>query len=109
MKPYNKIKLPETREEWLENRMKGIGGSDAGAIVGVNPWKSPYTLWCEKTGKITNDIDNEVMRQGRDLEQYVAERFCEETGKKVVSPLNAKSIHEIEQKKEQDKAEDVDN
>lgn len=83
LKDCKRIKLPTTREEWLENRMKGIGGSDAGAIVGVNPWKSPYTLWCEKTGKITNDIDNEVMRQGRDLEQYVAERFCEETGKKV--------------------------
>lgn len=83
MKPYNKIKLPETREEWLENRMKGIGGSDAGAILGLNPYKSPFYLWCEKTGRITNDIDNEAMRQGRDLEDYVARRWMEATGKKV--------------------------
>jgi putative phage-type endonuclease len=83
MKPYNKIKLPETREEWLENRMKGIGGSDAGAILGLNPYKSPFYLWCEKTGRITNDIDNEAMRQGRDLEDYVARRWMEATGKRV--------------------------
>lgn len=83
MKPYNKIKLPETREEWLENRMKGIGGSDAGAILGFNQYKSPYYLWCEKTGRITPKPDNESMRQGRDLEDYVARRWMEATGKKV--------------------------
>ena len=83
MKPYNKIKLPETREEWLENRMKGIGGSDAGAILGFNPYKSPYYLWCEKTGRIGSQPDSEAMRQGRDLEDYVARRWMEATGKKV--------------------------
>ena len=27
-------------EEWLENRRKGIGGSDAGSICGLNPYSS---------------------------------------------------------------------
>ena len=63
--------------------MNGIGGSDAAAAIGMSPWKSPYTLWCEKTGIINNDVDNEAMRLGRDLEDYVASRFMEETGKKV--------------------------
>lgn len=81
---YKKFKLPATREEWLENRSKGLGGSDAGAVIGVNKYKSPYTLWCEKTGKLqAPDIDNEAMRIGRDLEDYVAQRFTEATGKKV--------------------------
>ncbi len=62
-----KLKIPGTREEWLKDRNKGIGGSDAGSVLGLNPWKSAYTLWCEKTGKITNNEDNEAMRQGRDL------------------------------------------
>lgn len=79
-----KHKLPETHEEWLQDRMKGIGGSDAGVILGVNPWKSPYALWAEKTGLADLSIkDNEPMRQGRDLEDYVARRFCEKEGKQV--------------------------
>lgn len=40
-----------TREEWLEERKKGIGGSDASAILGKNPYKNNIELWEEKTGK----------------------------------------------------------
>lgn len=78
------IRLPESREEWLKQRNSGIGGSDAGAIMGVNQYRSAYTVWAEKTGfrKPTN-TDSEAMRQGRDLEDYVAKRFTEKTGKKV--------------------------
>lgn len=82
-KTYIKHKIPSSYEAWKENRLKGIGGSDAGAILGLNPWKSAYMLWCEKTGRIKNDEDNEAMRLGRDLEDYVARRFTEVTGKKV--------------------------
>lgn len=78
-----KHKIPSSYEAWKENRLKGIGGSDAGAVLGLNPWKSPYMLWCEKTGRIKNDEDNEAMRLGRDLEDYVAKRFVEASGKKV--------------------------
>ena len=38
-------------EEWLSIRKKYIGGSDAGAIVGLDEYKTPYSLWAEKTGK----------------------------------------------------------
>ena len=41
---------PKTREEWLTARTHGIGGSDAGCIVGANPWKSARQLWREKSG-----------------------------------------------------------
>lgn len=79
-----KHKLPDTREEWLQGRTRGIGGSDAGAIMGVNKYKSPYTVWAEKCGRINGDVpDNEAMRIGRDLEDYVAKRFTEQTGLKV--------------------------
>ena len=69
-----------TREEWLKLRRTGIGGSDAGAICGLNPYSSPMTVYRDKTGDYLEDEDNESMRQGRDLEDYVARRFCEETG-----------------------------
>lgn len=44
---------PKTRAEWLEARRQGIGGSDAGCVAGVNPWKSARQLWLEKTGAVT--------------------------------------------------------
>lgn len=79
-------KLPKTHEEWLNDRMKGVGGSDVGAVLGLNIYKSAYTLWAEKSGLLPNEeVDNESMRVGRDLEQYVADRFMEATGKKVVT------------------------
>lgn len=74
-----------SREKWLESRRGSIGGSDAGALLGLNPYNSPYSLWAEKTGKvIPEDIsEKEAVRLGNDLEEYVAQRFMEETGKKV--------------------------
>ena len=72
-----------TREDWLEQRKKGIGGSDASSIMGLNPYSSPLKVYMDKTGKGKDNGSNEAMRQGTDLEAYVAERFCEETGMKV--------------------------
>ena len=72
-----------SREEWLRYRKQGIGGSDAGAICGLNPYASPMSVFYEKTSSEIEDYDNESMRQGRDLEEYVARRFMEETGLKV--------------------------
>lgn len=75
--------LPQSREEWLKLRQKSIGGSDAATVVGLNSYSSPYALWLEKTGHLKEQKDNEAMRQGRDLESYVKERFTEATGKIV--------------------------
>lgn len=72
-----------SREEWLERRRKTIGGSDAAGIVGLSKWASPFSVWAEKTGRAAEKEDTEAMRQGRDLESYVARRWSEETGKRV--------------------------
>lgn len=74
-----------TKEEWLNLRSSTIGGSDASTILGLNPYKSPYALFLEKTNKvIPEDIsEKEAVRLGTDLEAYVAKRFTEATGKKV--------------------------
>lgn len=70
--------------DWLEYRRKGIGGSDASAICGFNPWKSAYAVYLDKTGQVPDIIeDTERLRVGRDLEDYVAKRFEEAAGKKV--------------------------
>ena len=69
--------------EWLMLRKTGIGGSDAGAVCGLNPYSSPMKLFFDKTTEETEEQDNEAMRQGHDLEDYVAQRFMEATGLKV--------------------------
>lgn len=55
----NKYKW-KTHEEWLELRKAYIGGSEAGAIIGMNPYKSAYTLWAEKTGRLSCLIRSSV-------------------------------------------------
>lgn len=72
-----------SREEWLKYRKKGICGTDAGAITGFNPYVSAFSVYKDKTSDEISEFDNEAMRQGRDMEDYVARRFMEETGKQV--------------------------
>lgn len=75
----------QDHDKWLAVRNSGIGGSDAAVVVGHNPWKSAYALWAEKTGQVEAEdmSDNEYIYWGNVLEQVVANRFCELTGKKV--------------------------
>lgn len=72
-----------THDQWLEYRRTGIGGSDAATVVGLNPYSSLYTLYNDKLGLLPPKDETEAMRQGHDLEQYVADRWMEATGKKV--------------------------
>lgn len=72
-----------SKEEWLELRKTGIGGSDAGAVVGLNPYSSAYSVYHEKLSLVEAFEGNDKTRLGTDLEDYVAKRFEEETGKKV--------------------------
>lgn len=81
---YTKISIAGMkREEWLKLRKTGIGGSDMAAICGLNPYSSEMNVYIDKTTDEVELEDNESMRVGRDLEEYVARRFTEETGFKV--------------------------
>lgn len=71
------------KSAWLEYRKKGIGGSNAGAVCGFNPYRTAIEVYQDKTSKEIEEFDNEAMRQGREFEDYVARRFTEATGKKV--------------------------
>jgi putative phage-type endonuclease len=71
------------KADWLLHRTRGIGGSDAGAVCGLNPYVSPIDVYLEKTGRKEPPGSSEAMRQGNDFESYVAGRFEEATGKKV--------------------------
>lgn len=73
----------ESREDWLNLRKQYVGGSDAAAVVGMNPFASPYSLWAEKTGKVPGFAGNLACEVGTYLEEFVAQKFEDETGKKV--------------------------
>lgn len=77
--------IAEDRDRWLAERKKGIGGSDAASVLGLNKWTSAYTLWTHKTGKVEpEDIsDKEAVYFGTILEDVVAQEFTKRTGKKV--------------------------
>ena len=68
---------PETHDEWLEQRKIGIGGSDAGTVLGVNKYKSNVELWLEKTGQSEpEDIsDKPAVKFGKFAEQHLRELF----------------------------------
>jgi len=59
------------RGEWLEARNQGIGGSDIGALMGMNPWRKPLTVLGEKRGEIEPDEANLLMRAGSHMESMI--------------------------------------
>lgn len=72
-----------SHKQWLTLRKTGIGGSEAGAVCGMNPYRSAFSVYMDKVSESITEQDSESMRQGRDLEDYCARRFSESTGLKV--------------------------
>ena len=62
---------------WLEQRKRGIGGSDVAAIMGLSPWKSPLEVWLEKTNRAESpDLSGkEAVAMGTELEGDVLEMY----------------------------------
>lgn len=73
------------QEELLQLRRKGIGGSDAGIVLGLSPFKSRLQLWTEKvTGIIRNIPENSLITKlGHVLEPIIAEEYSNITGRKL--------------------------
>ncbi len=92
-RPRPALKLVKTndlsREDWLDVRKGGIGSSDAGAAVGLNPYKFQLELWMEKTGQDAGlpktDPNDEAspMYWGTLLEPIVAAHYTKRTGNRV--------------------------
>ena len=92
-KPTPALKLVKTnklnRDEWLAVRKRGIGSSDAGAAVGLHPYKSQLELWMEKSGrdgglpKTDPNDETSPMYWGTLLESIVAAHYTKRTGHKV--------------------------
>lgn len=69
------------RERWLAERRKGIGGSDASTIAGVNRWGGGlYELWLDKTGQLEERTATRRMEAGTRMEPVMRQWFMDETG-----------------------------
>lgn len=75
---------PATRDEWLAVRGSGIGSSEVGTILGVNPWETPYQLWRRKKGLDAPKSETIVMKAGHFLEDAVSLFFQDATGRRVI-------------------------
>lgn len=70
-------------EDWLEYRKKGIGGSDASVVCGLNRYKTPMELWLDKTGQFPYQEAGEAAYWGSILENIVRTEFTKRTGIEV--------------------------
>ena len=63
-----------SKEDWLRYRKCGITGTDAGAILGLNPYRSAFQVYHDKISDTIENIDNEAMRQlPNDGRRYIDE------------------------------------
>ena len=72
--------------EWHAERSKGIGGSDMAAVMGLNPWKTPYEVWLGKTGRVKpweGNIESEKMTIGKEIEDFIASQYTRLFGRKT--------------------------
>jgi putative phage-type endonuclease len=79
------VNAEATRAQWLEDRKSGIGGSDAAAACGVDPWRDRLTLWSQKVGLLEADdlAGNEAVEAGIELERAIGEWYGKKFGRNV--------------------------
>ena len=76
--------MSETDWQIYREQQVGLGGSDVATILGLNPYKSRFTLWLEKTKqKAPDKVENDAVTWGNILEPVIREYFKKETGFKV--------------------------
>lgn len=72
--------IGSTSEEWHQRRRKCIGGSDAAAVLGLSPWRTPNDVWLDKIGVVSPPIENEWVRWGKLLEPVIMAEYTLRTG-----------------------------
>ena len=90
-KRFELIRVPDgDRGAWLEERRRGVGGSDVAAIMGLSPWKSAYQVWAEKRFDFPDDISgNPAVEWGNILEPVVGRHYSDAHPEREVRRVNA--------------------
>lgn len=82
----------QSRENWLAARRGGIGGSDAAAVLGLSPWRSPLSVYLDKIGAAQDDKETIAMELGKELEPFLRRKF--------VAWMKKEEGHDIEVREE---------
>lgn len=72
--------------KWLEERRKGIGGSDIAAIMGLSPFKTAYQVYREKRKEVEDWQGNELTDWGKRMEPAIRQWYSDKTGRDVRLP-----------------------
>lgn len=72
---YEIVDLVQGSESWKAYRKNKISATDAGALMGLNPWKTPLMLFEEKLGLREPQPINDAMREGSLMEEKAREYF----------------------------------
>jgi len=82
------VPVPEHDSQWYQRRSRGIGGSEAAAVLGESkyPTQTPYQIWLRKTGRGEPVSDNPAMKAGRLLEPVIRNEYANRTGRVVYNP-----------------------
>jgi len=72
--------------KWLEERRKGVGGSDVAAILGLSPWKTPYQVYLEKRNECEPFRGNDATTWGTLMEPVIRQWYSDTTGRAVRVP-----------------------
>ncbi len=75
-----RVEFEQGSDAWLQWRQGGLGGSDAATIMGLNPWKTKYQLWAEKTGRLEPEPMNANMERGVRCEPIARQKYIAEVG-----------------------------
>ena len=82
--------IEEHLEEWHKQRLSGIGGSEAAAVLGYSKWATPLDVWAKKTGLDDADSDSLVKLRGRIREPQIIQEYANVTGKTIYKAENLK-------------------
>lgn len=72
--------------QWLEERRKGVGGSDVAAIMGLSPWKTAYQVYQEKRKEVEDWGGNSLTDWGKRMEPAIRQWYSDQTGRAVRVP-----------------------
>lgn len=81
----NIVQLAQGSQAWLDYRRNMRNASETAAVLGVNPWMTPYQLWLLKTGRLTPKV-TPAMQHGTELEGSARLAYEQHTGN-IMQPI----------------------
>ena len=84
-----------SESEWLEKRRSGIGGSDSGAILGLNKYATPLSVYIAKKGMLEDglNVNNQSIKWGKMAEAAIRQGLAEDLNLQIeTAPVMFKSV-----------------